>query len=88
MWEQMGHNSPVVLETYPAADPAFLVEDNHEYPISVNGKMRDKVSLPLSMGKADVEATILQREAVQKWLDGKPPKKVIVVPGRIVNVVV
>jgi leucyl-tRNA synthetase len=78
----------VVLAAYPEADPALLVEDTHEYPVSVNGKVRDKVALPLSLDPAGVEAAVLERPTVQKWLDGKAPRKVIVVPGRIVNVVV
>ena len=56
--------------------------------MSVNGKLRDKVMLPVSMSKEEVEKAVLEREAVQKWTEGKPPKRVIVVPGRIVNVVV
>ncbi|MEM9391722.1 MAG: leucine--tRNA ligase, partial [Bacteroidota bacterium] len=60
----------------------------HEYPVSVNGKMRAKLKFPLDMPKEDIEKQVLADEVIQKWLDGKPPKKVIVVPKRIVNVVV
>lgn len=87
-WEGLGKKGFVVHAPYPEARKEFLVEDSHEYPVSVNGKMRDKVTLPLSLDKAGVEEAVLQRPIVQKWLDGKPPKKVIVVPGRIVNLVV
>jgi leucyl-tRNA synthetase len=88
LWRHLGHDDLVVLAAYPEADPALLVEDTHEYPVSVNGKVRDKVALPLSLDPAGVEAAVLGRPTVQKWLDGKAPRKVIVVPGRIVNVVV
>ncbi len=87
-WEGLGKEGFVVHAAYPEADPQYLVEDSFEYPISVNGKLRDKLELPLSLDRAAVEKAALERPAVQKWLDGKPPKKVIVVPGKIVNVVV
>ncbi|MFK8044556.1 MAG: hypothetical protein AB8B72_03620, partial [Crocinitomicaceae bacterium] len=73
---------------FPVFNPDFLVEANFAYPVSFNGKMRFKLELPTNMGKEDVEKAVLADEQSQKWLDGKPPKKMIVVPRKIVNVVI
>jgi leucyl-tRNA synthetase len=88
LWHHLGHQSSVVHATYPKADSKYLEEDSFEYPISVNGKLRDKVLLPLDMTKEAVESAVLQRETVLKWTEGNPPKRVIVVHGKIVNIVV
>jgi leucyl-tRNA synthetase len=64
-----------------------LVESNTKYPISFNGKVRFTMELPADMSKEDVEKTVLSNEQTAKYLDGKAPKKVIVVPGKIVNIV-
>ena len=88
LWHDLGHEDSVVHAAYPDADQSLLVEDTFEYPVSVNGKLRDKVELPLSLSKEEVESAVLARETIAKWTDGKAPKRVIVVPGRIVNVVV
>jgi leucyl-tRNA synthetase len=63
------------------------VEANHAYPVSFNGKMRLKIELPTALNAQEVEAAVLANSDAQKWLEGKTPKKVIVVPGKIVNVV-
>jgi len=64
-----------------------LVESSKEYPISFNGKMRFKLELPLDMSKDEIEAAVLAHEKTQAQLEGRTPKKVIVVPGKIVNIV-
>lgn len=87
LWTRMGKDGSVVDATFPAYDEKNLVEDNILYPVSINGKVRAKLELPSSMNPTEVEETVLATEEVQKWLEGKTPKKVIVVPGRIVNVV-
>ncbi|MEM7440942.1 MAG: hypothetical protein AAF393_15190, partial [Pseudomonadota bacterium] len=69
-------------------DPALLVEDTVTLPIQINGKRRDEIEVSKDMPKEEVETLALARDAVQKALNGGAPKKVIVVPGRIVNVVV
>ena len=76
------------MPPFPVFNPDFLIETQFEYPISVNGKLRAKVLLPADMPKEDVERQILAMETVQKWLEGKPVKKVIVVQNKIVNVVI
>lgn len=88
VWSKLGHNSSVVNVEFPAWDEKHLIEDSFEYPISINGKMRVKLNFGLDMSKEDIERKVLANETVQKWTEGKPPKKVIVVPKRIVNVVV
>lgn len=85
--EDAGYQS-VTQQKFPTFNPAYLVDDEVEYPISVNGKVRAKLVVPADTPAADVEAQSLALEAVQKWMEGKPAKKVIVVPKKIVNVVV
>ncbi|NDC29414.1 MAG: hypothetical protein EBZ58_00450, partial [Bacteroidetes bacterium] len=69
-------------------NPDYLVESSFSYPISINGKHRENIEFALDANPADVEATVLANETVQKWLEGKTPKKVIFVKGKIVNIVV
>ncbi|NNC85870.1 MAG: class I tRNA ligase family protein, partial [Bacteroidia bacterium] len=88
VWQHLGHQTSVTQATYPKFDESKLVEDNFSYPVSVNGKTRFKIELPLNLDKNQVEKEVLDSEQIQKWLEGNNPKKVIVVPGRIVNVVV
>lgn len=87
LWSLLGHTDSIVHATYPTWDEKYLVESNHEYPISINGKMRAKITLPADMSATEVEQQVLANEVVQKWLEGKTPKKIIVIPMKIVNVV-
>ena len=88
IWEKLGHNESITKADWPVFDESHLVENSFSYPVSFNGKMRFKKELPLSLSKDEVEKAILDDENASKYLEGKSPKKVIVVPGRIVNVVV
>jgi leucyl-tRNA synthetase len=88
LWHALGHSSSVVDAPYPEYNESYLVEDSFEYPVSINGKMRTKITLPLHIPKEEIEKVVLQNEVVQKWVDGKTPKKVIIVPKRIINIVV
>ncbi len=88
LWHLMGNTGSVVNATFPVYDEKFLVENEFEYPVSVNGKTRFKINLPLSLNKDEVEQRVLTSDEMAKWLNGNNPKKVIVVPGRIVNVVI
>ena len=88
LWHRLGNDGSVTQTVFPQFNPSWLVESEHEYPVSVNGKMRAKMSFPLDMPHEDIEKQVLASEAIQKWLGGKDPKKVIVVPKKIVNVVV
>ncbi|MGY8846045.1 MAG: leucine--tRNA ligase [Bacteroidia bacterium] len=87
LWNAIGNGGFIADATWPAFDEKHLIESSKVYPISINGKTRTNLEFPLDMSKEEIEKNVLADEIVQKWLDGKPPKKVIVVPGRIVNVV-
>ncbi|WP_425391338.1 leucine--tRNA ligase [Ekhidna sp.] len=88
LWHQLGNDGTVVDAQYPKYNEKYLIEDSIEYPVSVNGKMRAKISFPADAGREEVEKGALANETIQKWMDGKDPKKVIVVPKKIVNIVV
>lgn len=88
LWYLLGHKETVLNAAYPAYDEQYLVESSFNYPISINGKVRTEMNFALDMPKEDIEKQVLASEIVKKWTEGKPPKKVIVVQGRIVNVVV
>ncbi|MBT3647328.1 MAG: leucine--tRNA ligase [Flavobacteriales bacterium] len=88
LWNRLGHDESISESPWPTFNPDFLIEDSHRYPVSFNGKTRFQLELPTTMNKEEVEAEVLANDESKKWLDGKTPKKVIVVPGRIVNVVV
>ncbi|WP_316812502.1 leucine--tRNA ligase [Pedobacter heparinus] len=88
LWVMLGHEAGSLSYTpYPTFNPAYLVEDEFSYPVSVNGKTRLNLNLSLALEPAAIEEAVLANEDVQKYLDGKAPKKVIVVKGRIVNIV-
>ena len=87
IWERLGGEGLVANAPWPVADPAMLVDDSVTLPIQVNGKRRDEITVPKDMDKAEIEKLALATEGVKRALDGAAPKKVIVVPGRIVNVV-
>ena len=88
LWSKLGHTTSISKATWPEFNEEYLVENAFAYPVSFNGKVRFKIELPTNMPKDEVEKLVLEAEQSQKWLDGKPPKKVIVVPNRIVNVVI
>ncbi len=87
-WEVLGKQGLVADALWPEVDPAMLVDDEVTLPIQINGKRRSEVTVAKDMPAAEVEAMVLALEIVQKALDGKAPKKVVVVPNRIVNIVV
>ncbi|MFT5858000.1 MAG: leucyl-tRNA synthetase [Flavobacteriaceae bacterium] len=88
LWVQLGNEAGTVgKSSFPTFDASHLVEANFAYPVSFNGKMRFKIELPTTLSKEEVEKEVLAHETSLKWLEGGNPKKVIVVPGRIVNIV-
>ena len=87
VWSAMGHETSICNAEFPICNESYLVESNTKYPISFNGKVRFTMELPADMSKEDVEKTVLANEQTEKYLDGKAPKKVIVVPNKIVNIV-
>ena len=88
LWEQLGHAESITSANFPAFNAAFTVEDNVTYPVQFNGKMRFTVDLPKSASPAEVEAAVRDMEQTAKWLGGQQITKVVVVPGRIINIVV
>ncbi len=88
LWEKLGHTESISTAAYPVHDESYLVEDNHMYPVQFNGKMRFNIELPLTLTPQEIEKIVLESVEAQKYLEGKTPKKVIVVPKKIVNIVV
>ncbi|HVZ25059.1 MAG TPA: leucine--tRNA ligase, partial [Sediminibacterium sp.] len=78
----------VLDAAFPVFDPKYLVESEKEYPVSINGKLRTSLTISLDATQAEVEAAVLANELVQKWMEGKPLKKLIYVKGKMINVVV
>jgi leucyl-tRNA synthetase len=87
LWEKLGHSKSISEASFPIFEEKYLVESTFEYPISMNGKVKHKMSFALDMSNEAIEKEIMASEIVQKWLEGATPKKIIVVKGRIVNVV-
>ncbi|PWH83621.1 leucine--tRNA ligase [Algibacter marinivivus] len=87
LWSQLGNNASISTASFPEFDASHLVESSKNYPISFNGKMRFTMELPLDMSKDAIEEAVLANEKTQEQLAGRTPKKVIVVPGKIVNIV-
>ncbi len=88
LWEQAGHTTSVCDAAWPQYEERYLVQSSFAYPVSVNGKLRFRKEYALSMTPAEVQAAVVAEPEAQKWLDGKTPKKVIVVPGKIINIVI
>jgi leucyl-tRNA synthetase len=88
LWHLLGNEALILDAPFPSFDPKYLVESAKEYPISVNGKMRTQIVIDLNADQKQVEEIVLQNTVVQKWLEGKTPKKIIYVKGKMVNLVV
>ncbi|OLY94033.1 leucyl-tRNA synthetase [Cnuella takakiae] len=88
LWHQLGNEGSVLNAPFPKFEAQHVAESTKEYPISVNGKLRTTMNIALDAAQPEVEALVLQNEVVQKWLEGKQPKKVIFVKGKMVNLVV
>lgn len=88
LWKRLGHPKSLAHGPFPVADPQYLVTDTVEYPVQVNGKVRGHITVAADADKDSLEASALADEKVQAFLAGATPKKVIVVPGRLVNLVV
>ena len=87
LWEQLGHKESITTAEFPEFDASHLVESVKAYPISFNGKMRFTLELSLDLSKEEIEAAVMGNEKTLAQLEGRVPKKVIVVPGKIVNIV-
>ncbi|MAP53666.1 leucine--tRNA ligase [Altibacter sp.] len=87
LWQRLGHGKSISTAPFPTFEASYLVESTKEYPISFNGKMRFTLELPLDLSKDAIEAAVMSHEKTAHYLEGRSPKKVIVVPGKIVNIV-
>ncbi|WP_438988747.1 leucine--tRNA ligase [Polaribacter sp.] len=87
LWSQLGHKESIATVTFPKFEEKYLVESTKVYPISFNGKMRFTLELSLELSKDDIKKTVMEHEKTQAQLQGRIPKKVIIVPGKIINIV-
>ncbi len=88
LWSQLGNSGSVLNTSYPVFESRYVKESSKEYPVSINGKMRTTIDIALGIPESEVEKIVLANEIVQKWLEGKTPKKIIYKEGKMVNVVV
>jgi leucyl-tRNA synthetase len=88
IWKQIGEVGSVLDASYPVLDETYLIETSKEYPVAVNGKTRIILNIDLNANQADVEALVLKEPMIMKWLDGKPPKKIIFIKNKMINVVI
>ena len=88
LWWKLGHKSSINDAEWPELNEEYLAENTIEYPVSFNGKMRFKIKVPVDLSGEEIEKMVLEHELAEKWMMGKAPKKIIIVPQRIINVVV
>ncbi|OKL41468.1 leucine--tRNA ligase [Pontibacter flavimaris] len=88
IWQKLGHSESISHATFPEFKEEYLVENTFEYPVSVNGKTRSKMTFALDAPREEMEKAVLADEQVTKFFEGKAPKKIIIVPNKIINVVV
>lgn len=88
LWQATGHSGSILDQPWPAVEERYLVETSKAYPVAVNGRTRMEMTISLQATQAEVEAIVLADPSVQKWLEGKTPKKVVYVPNRMINIVV
>jgi leucyl-tRNA synthetase len=88
LWQKLGNTESITNAAWPTFKPEYLKSDTHNYPVSFNGKMRFTIELPTDMKKEEIEKIVMDHEQSVKWLEGKTPKKVIIVPSKIVNIVI
>lgn len=87
LWSKLGHSNSIATQAFPAFEEKHLVESTKNYPISFNGKMKFTLELSLDLSKDEIEKEVMAHEKTKMYLDGRTPKKVIIVPGKIVNLV-
>ncbi len=87
LWKNLRHTTSISAVDFPVFEPKYLVESMKEYPVSFNGKMRFKIALPLDISVKEIEDAVMAHEKTQEQLKGREPKKVIIVPGKIINIV-
>ena len=87
LWQRLGNEASLAYETWPVADSSLLVEDTISLAVQVNGKRRDEITVPADAGEEAITEAAIASERVQRHLQGREPRKVIVIPGRLVNIV-
>jgi leucyl-tRNA synthetase len=88
LWQLTGQNHTLAYEPWPAFNEEYLKEDTFNYPVSFNGKMRFNIELPADMPKEEIIQKVLSDERAKKWIGNGTPSNIVVVPGRIVNIVI
>ncbi|MDE3145157.1 MAG: class I tRNA ligase family protein, partial [Bacteroidota bacterium] len=88
LWKALGNTQSILDAAFPIFNAGYVAESSKEYPVSINGKLRTTISLDINISQQEVEPIVLANEVVQKWLDGKSPKKIIFVKGKMINVVI
>lgn len=88
LWNKLGHTESITFAKFPEHNESFLIEDSFNYPISLNGKMKFNLELPATLTAQEIEKEVMSRDDIQKLLNGAQPKKIIIVPKKIVNIVV
>lgn len=87
LWKALGHQNSIVKAEFPNYEEQYVRENSKLYPVAINGKTRTEMEFPLDAAQADIEAQVLSNDIVQKWLEGKQPRKIIFVKGRMINIV-
>jgi leucyl-tRNA synthetase len=87
LWSQLGNSNSISTADFPRVNEKYLVESSKEYPVSFNGKMRFTIELSLDLSVAEIQEIILKDERTIKQLEGRTPNKVIIVPGKVINLV-
>jgi len=88
LYHALGNTSTILDAVYPKLETKYLIETEKEYPVSINGKMRTTINISLDASQEDVEKIALNNEVIQKWMEGKQPKKIIYVKNKMINVVI
>ncbi|MFZ4561742.1 MAG: leucine--tRNA ligase [Bacteroidales bacterium] len=88
LWNLLGNSKSITWASFPEFNPEYLIENTFEYPVSFNGKTRFKLELPADLSVPEIEKAALEAKESEKWLQGKPPRKVIIIPKKIINIVV
>ena len=88
LWSKLGNEDSVTKETFPVFEERHLEVSEFDYPVSFNGKMRFKLKLSLSLSVKEIETIVHENELSKKWMEGKTPRKTIIIPGKIINIVI
>jgi leucyl-tRNA synthetase len=88
LWQAIGETNSITKAKFPEFNATYLIEDSFSYPVSINGKHRTNIEFALDLDQSEIEKTVLADETILKWLEGKQPKKIVFVKGKIINLVI